>query len=120
MKKMGMLILVMSIVVGNALCVYAGHVLDKYNKMIEGNWTREAEMTVAGVSHSWFFKESITLPDENVILTEDSAGLVYLTAHMKDDSSEIPTMGILTFSDDDNTMIIKDTIGGILIYRREE
>lgn len=107
---------------------FASENIEEFEKKIEGEWEKTNEtIAVLGddtnannsFDHSLRFADTIKLPNNEFVLTEDSTGLVYIVAFQEKSKTDTPTMGILTFSDDENTMVIKDNFGGILIYKRK-
>ena len=119
MKKRLLVIATVLMIMGNALFVSASENLDRFSEAIKGTWKKVQDMTVAGYEHSDAFMETLKLPNENIFLTEDSNGLVYITAYIKDSMfGDHPTSGVLTMSDE--KMVIQDELGGIILYEKEE
>lgn len=122
MKKSVSIIVVTAMVLCNALVVNASENLDRFEKAMEGTWTQVTDVRVGGIDHNSAFTEELVLPNDNIVLTEDSTGLVYVVAANKDNLGspyDITTMGIITLSSDNNTMAIQDPVGGFLVYERK-
>ena len=122
MKKQVTVVMMVLFMLFNVLCVNASETLEQYEETLKGKWKKLTAVEIGGVEHSLALSDDyLELPNSNIILTEDSNGLVYLTAIDKENKTvDIPTMGIVTLSSDNNTMVIKDQIGGILIYTRKK
>ena len=93
MKKRLLVIATVLMIMGNALFVSASENLDRFSEAIKGTWNKKTEMQNSGYEHSGLFKDTITLPNPSYILTEDSTGLVYITA--LEYGSSVSTMGVL-------------------------
>ena len=117
MKKRIVLVMTVLLMLGNVLYVNASENLERFEKALEGTWQWVDDVEVNDIIHhnTYALGRQLVLPDDKVILTEDSNGLVYIVAYGIDE----PTMGIVTLSSDNKTMVIKDTLGGCIIYNRQ-
>lgn len=120
MKKRIVLVMTVLLMLGNVLCVNASENLERFEKALKGTWRKINGIELGGVDHSYALDSPLELPNDDIILTEDSNGLVYIIAMNEEYKSiDTPTMGIVTLSSDNNTMVIKDTVGGFLVFSRK-
>lgn len=117
MKKIVVVAVTIFTVLSNVFCANASENLDKFDKALEGTWERVNEFLFAGVRHSWALTEEIVYPSENLVLTEDSTGVVHILGN--DGSMDTPTFGIVTLSSDGDIMVIEDTVGGFIVYSKK-